>query len=125
MEAELFYPFADVTQLGQAYSVDTPDNTDKALAEIVIENNTAVSIYAHVTMKTTNLDHFAQFKIAGVFSNKGGVMTEKYQSDTVTNRDNEQNKFYFVIDGTTIKIYCNSGLNIPALWSGMVAVIAV
>lgn len=125
MDAELFYPFADVTQLGQPYILSTPDSSDHVLASFLVDTNTAVSVYANVTMKTSDLNHYAQFQIAGVFCNKAGVLTEKFQSDTVMNRDNEQNKFYFVINGLNIDVVCKSGLSQAASWSGMVAIVPV
>jgi hypothetical protein len=123
--AEIFYPYADTSQLGTDYSKDTPDGAEYVFSSIKIENNQACSIYSRVTMKSDDNEHFAQFEIAGVFMNKNGVISTKNQSDTTTNRDNDANYFRFAIDGTNINIICSVGLPIPAKWTGIIATISI
>lgn len=121
---ELFYPVSGGGS-GDNFNIDTTNNSQFTCFSVPLANNQAVSINGIVTMRTDDSLHFAQFDISGVFLNKAGVISEKNQSDTVVNRDNDQNYFRFVINGTNVDLVCSSGLNLLAHWSGNVSSVPV
>ena len=125
VNAELLYPFADIVALGTGYETITPDAGVYDLAVFPIDLNSAFSIYAKVAMRTSDSEHFAQFAIANIFCNKAGVVSEGFQSDTITNRDNISNLFYFEIIGTDVHVRCSSGVALVANWFGLIGVIAI
>lgn len=124
-EAEIFYPYVNVTQLGVDFTAESIDATEIVFADFLIEDNTASAIRAVVGMRSSDNLHFAQFEINGVFLNTAGIVTEKNTSDTVVNRDNDDNYFRFLIVGNHVHLVCSSGLPIQAFWSGIVGFIKV
>lgn len=121
----LFYFRDGASGGGTAYPSSNPSNLNGDVLTIPIELGVAKAIYVESTMRSVDNLHFAQFQIAGVFCNNGGVVTAKQQSDTVVNRDNVNNKLFFTIVGTDVVIVANSGLVGATEWNSMVSIVAV
>jgi len=124
-EIQIFYPFSIEAPLDNGYELKTLDMTVKPLTKFTPEINQAVSVNVKVVMRSQDSDNYGQFVFSSVFCNNDGVLSEKNPSDTVVNRDNENNKCLFEIAGNEISVNCYSGLNKEVNWYGIVEILPV
>ena len=125
-QPEIYPSIGDITKIGVPKSRSNLTIAEEVFASIPIGIDDVKSIYVKVVMASETSSAFAQFEMTSIFKKYGPTPPiMKYQIDTVTNRDNPNNKFYFQINGDNIEIICGSGLNEVTHWSGLVAVIGI